>query len=70
VGEKRNACRVLVWKPEGKRRRLGRSGSRWKKHILTDSKEINRKDVDWINLVPGKNKWQDVVKTVMNIRVP
>ena len=69
MGEKRNACRVLVWKPEGKRR-LGRYGSRWENNIITDSKEIDRKDVDWINLVPGKNKWRDVVNTVMNIRVP
>jgi len=39
-------------------------------NIITDSKEINRKGVDWINLVPGKNKRRDVVNTVMNIRVP
>jgi len=55
VGEKRNACRVLAWKPEGKRR-LGRCGSRWENNIITNSKETNRKDVEWINLVPGKNK--------------
>jgi len=38
----------------GGKRRLGRSASRWEKNIITDSKEINRKGVDWINLVPGK----------------
>jgi hypothetical protein len=48
-GEKRHACRVMMWKPEGKRR-LGRSGSRRENNIITDSKQINRKDVDWINL--------------------
>jgi len=55
VGGKRNACRFLVWKPEEKGR-LGRSGSRWENNIITDSKEINSKDVKWIHLVPGKNK--------------
>jgi hypothetical protein len=42
VGEERNACRVLVRKPEGKGR-LGRSESRWENNIITDSKETNRK---------------------------
>jgi hypothetical protein len=55
VEEKRNACRDLVWKPEGKGR-LERSGSRWENNIITDSKEINRKDVGWINLVLGKKQ--------------
>jgi hypothetical protein len=34
-GEKRNACRILVEKPEDKRP-LGRSISRWVENIKTD----------------------------------
>jgi hypothetical protein len=26
-------------------------------------------DVDWMNPAKGREKWRDVVKTVMNIRV-
>jgi hypothetical protein len=66
VGKKRYACRVLVWKPEVKRP-LGRSGSRGEDNIIMDSKEMNRKDVDWISLALCRDKWRAVVNTVMNI---
>jgi hypothetical protein len=39
VGEKRNACRVLVMKPEGKRR-LGRPRHRWEDNIKMNLKEL------------------------------
>jgi hypothetical protein len=35
MGEKRNACRILVGKPGGKRP-LGRSRQRWVNHIKMD----------------------------------
>jgi hypothetical protein len=37
-GEKRNACRILVGKPEGKRP-LGRPRRRWVDNIKMDLKE-------------------------------
>jgi hypothetical protein len=37
-GEKRNAYRILVGKPEGKRP-LGRSGRRWEGNIRMDLRE-------------------------------
>jgi hypothetical protein len=39
MGEKRNAYRVLVGKPEGKRQ-LVRSTRRWEENIKTDIREI------------------------------
>jgi hypothetical protein len=37
--EKRNACRVLVGKPEGKRP-LGRPGCRWEDNVIMDLREM------------------------------
>jgi hypothetical protein len=48
-GEKRNACRLLVGKPEGKRP-LGRSRRRWVNNIEMDLVEIGWGGVDWIDL--------------------
>jgi hypothetical protein len=39
MGEKRNAYRILVGKPEGERP-LGRPRSRWENNIRMDLKEI------------------------------
>jgi hypothetical protein len=39
MGEKRNAYRILMWKPEG-RRPLGRPRRRWVDNIKMDLREI------------------------------
>jgi hypothetical protein len=49
MGEKRNAYRLLVGKPEG-RRPLGRPRHRWVDNIKMDLGEINWGAVDWIGL--------------------
>jgi hypothetical protein len=49
-GEKRNACRILVGKPEGKAP-LGRPIRRWMDNINMDLREIGRDGVDWIGLI-------------------
>jgi hypothetical protein len=49
MGEKRNAYRLLVEKPEG-RRPLGRPRRRWMDNIRMDLVEVGRGDVDWIGL--------------------
>ena len=56
-------------KPEGKRP-LGRSRCRWEDDIKIDLKEIWWVGVNSILLVKDRKKWQAVVKTVMNHRVP
>ncbi|KAJ4448446.1 hypothetical protein ANN_10462 [Periplaneta americana] len=49
MGESRNAYRVLVGRPEGKRP-LGRPRRRWEDNIKMDLWEVGYDDRDWINL--------------------
>jgi hypothetical protein len=46
--EKRNACRILMGKSEG-RRPLGRSRFTWENNIKMDLREIKCGVVDWID---------------------
>jgi hypothetical protein len=69
MGEKRNAYRILVGKPEG-RRSLGRPRRRWVDNITMDLREIGWDGVDWVDLLQERNQWRALVNTVMNIRVP
>jgi hypothetical protein len=48
-GEKRNAYRILVGKPEGKRS-LGRPRRRWVDNIKLDLRDIRWGVMDWIDL--------------------
>jgi hypothetical protein len=49
TGEKRNAYRILVGNPEGKRT-LGRPRRRWVDNIKMDLSEIGWNGMDWIDL--------------------
>jgi hypothetical protein len=68
-GEKRNAYRILVGKPEGKRP-LGRPRRKWVDHIKIDPRYIGLYDMDWIDLAQDRDQWRALVNTVMNLRVP
>jgi hypothetical protein len=48
MGEKRNAYRILVGKPEG-RRPLGRPRRTWVHNIKIDLREIRWDGVDWVD---------------------
>jgi hypothetical protein len=69
MGEKRDAYRILVGKPEGKRP-LGRPRCRWMDNIKTDLRETGWDGMDRIDLAQDKNNWMALVNTVMNFRVP
>jgi hypothetical protein len=69
MGEKRNAYRLLVGKPEGKRK-LGRPRHRWVDNIRMDLGEGGLSDVDWIGLAQARNRWRALVNSVLNLRVP
>jgi hypothetical protein len=68
-GEKRNAYRLLVGKPEGKRP-LGRPRRRCVDNIRMDLGEVGRGDVDWIGLAKDRNRWRALVNSVLNLWVP
>jgi hypothetical protein len=69
LGEKRNACRLLVGKPEGKSQ-LGRPRRSWVDNIRMDLVEVRWGDVDWIGLVQDRDRWRALVNSVLNTRVP
>jgi hypothetical protein len=69
MGEKRNACRLLVGKPKGKRP-LGRPRHRWEDNIRMDLREVEWVDVDWIDLAKDRKRWRALVNSVLNLRVP
>jgi hypothetical protein len=49
MGETRNAYRILVGKPEGKRP-LGRPRRKWVDNIKMDLREIGWDRMDWLEL--------------------
>jgi hypothetical protein len=67
--ETRNAYRILVGKPEGKRP-LGRPRRRWVDNIKVDFREIELDGRDWIELAQDRHQWRALVNTMMNLRVP
>jgi hypothetical protein len=69
MGEKRNAYRLLVGKPEG-RRPLRRPKRRWVDNIKMDLREIGWDGMDWIDVSQDRDQWKALVNTVMNLRVP
>jgi hypothetical protein len=66
LGEKRNAYRLLVGKPEEKRT-PGRPRRRWVDNIKMDLLEIGWDGVDWIDLAQDRDKWRALVNVVMNL---
>jgi hypothetical protein len=67
--KKRNAYRLLVGKPDGKRP-LGRPRRRWVDNISMDLGEVGWSDVDWIGLARDRNRRRALVNSVLNLRVP
>ncbi|KAJ4449162.1 hypothetical protein ANN_00558 [Periplaneta americana] len=69
MGESKNAYRVLVGSPEGKRP-LGRPRRRWEDNIKMDLREVGYDGMDWINLAQDRDLWRAYLKAAMNLRVP
>jgi hypothetical protein len=69
MGEKRNAYRLFVGKPEG-RRPLGIPRRRLVDNIKMELGEVGWGDVDWTGLAKDRNMWRALVNSVLNLRVP
>ncbi|KAJ4440144.1 hypothetical protein ANN_08282 [Periplaneta americana] len=69
MGKSRNAYRVLVGRPEGKRS-LGRPRRRWEDNIKMDLREVGYDDRDWINLAQDRDRWWAYVRAAINLQVP
>jgi hypothetical protein len=69
IGEKRDACRVLMEKSEGKRP-VGRPRRRWVDNIKIDFRGIGWGDMGWIRLLQDRDQWRALVNVVMDHRIP
>jgi len=69
VGERRGVHRVLVGKPEGKRA-MERPRRRWEDNIKMDLQEMGGACGDWMELAEDRDRWGELVSTVMNLWVP
>jgi hypothetical protein len=65
----RNAYRILVGKPEGKRP-LVRPRHRWEDNIRMDLGEIGCGGMEWTDLAQDRDQWRALVNMVMNLQVP
>jgi hypothetical protein len=67
--EKRNAYRILMGKPEGKRP-LGIPRSKCADNIKMDLREIGWDGVNWMDMAQDGDQWRALVNTVLSLRVP
>ena len=69
MGERRDVCRVLVGKREGKRP-LGSPRRKWEDNIKIDLQEVGCGGMGWIDLAQDRDRWWAFVNVVMHLWVP
>jgi hypothetical protein len=67
MGSEKNAYRIMVGKPEGKRS-LGRPRLRCVDNDKMNVREIGWGGMDWIDLSKDMDQWRALVNKVMNLR--
>ena len=67
--EGRAVHKVLVGKTEGKRP-LRRPRRRWEDNIKMDLQEVGNGCGDWMEFSQDRDRWWELVSTVMNFGVP
>ena len=50
--------------------KLGRPRRRWEDNIKMDLQEVGCGGIDWIDMVPDRDRWRALVNAVMDLRVP
>jgi len=60
IGDMRNAYKILVGKPEGKKPR-GRHRRRWEDNIRMNLREGEWEYMNWIHLAQDENRWRALV---------
>ena len=68
IGERRDAYRVLLGRPEGKRP-LGTLRIRWEDNIKMDFQEVGWEGMNWLDQTCDRCRWRALVDAVINIRV-
>ncbi|KAJ4449068.1 hypothetical protein ANN_00463 [Periplaneta americana] len=68
MGESRNAYRVLVGRPKGKRP-LGRPRRRWEDNIKMDLREVGYDGRDWTDIAKDRDQLRAYVRAAMNLRI-
>jgi hypothetical protein len=51
-------------------RPLGRPRHRWKDNIKVDLQEVGCGSMDWIELAQDRDRWRELMKVLINVRVP
>jgi len=69
MGDRRDAYGVLIGRPDGKRKDLGRRRPRREDNIKKDMREVGWGSMDWIALAEDRDRWRAVVSVVINLRV-
>jgi hypothetical protein len=69
IGEKGDAYKTLMGKPEGKRL-LGRPRHRGGDNIKMDLRGMGWGGVDWFDLAQDRDQWRALVNMLINLRVP
>jgi hypothetical protein len=67
MGAKRNAYKISVGKPAGKRP-LGRPRRSRVNNIEMDLREIRWGGMDWIDLAQDRDQWRALMDTLINFR--
>jgi hypothetical protein len=66
MGDKRNAYRILVGKPDG-RRKLERPRHRWEDKTKMYLRDTGWGDMDWTHVAQDRDQWRALVNTVVNL---
>ena len=68
MGDRRAENSVLMGGTDGKRP-LCKQRRRWEDNINIYLKHLGWRDLNWIDLVQDRDRWQAIVNEVMNLQV-